>query len=62
MTKYTYKNITDHNLSVIGFGVVKSGKTITSNVEINNVNLEPVTKDVAKSEEKAPAKGKGKNK
>lgn len=43
MTTYRYKNTTDQDLTIVGVGVVKAGKVIETDDEIENPNLEPVS-------------------
>lgn len=38
----TYRNVTNQTLTIPGVGVVEPQGTITTDREINNVNLEPV--------------------
>lgn len=47
MTTHHYKNITDQDLVLVGFGVVAAGETIESEVLIESPNLEAVS-DVKK--------------
>ena len=42
MAKHTYKNTTDQELTIPNHGVVEPGKTIESDVPIENPNLEEV--------------------
>ncbi len=48
MAKFKYKNITDQDHSVIGFGIVKAGATIDSEWPIQNPNFEPINKEETK--------------
>lgn len=41
--KYKYKNISDQEQNIIGFGVVKPGETIESDTPIENPNLKLVS-------------------
>jgi len=36
---FTYKNVSDQEQSLIGFGVVAAGKTIETDSEIHNPNF-----------------------
>ncbi len=48
MAKFKYKNITNQDHSVIGFGIVKAGDTIESEWPIQNPNFERVEKEESK--------------
>lgn len=43
MTIYRYKNTTDHDLTIVGIGVVEAGKIIESADLIENPNLQLVS-------------------
>ena len=54
MGKFTYKNVTSSDLTIIGVGVVKADGIITVDEELNNPNLKLVTtqaKEPAKKDE-----------
>ena len=40
-----YKNISDKDLALPNIGIVKAGKVIESEIEINNVNFELIKED-----------------
>lgn len=40
---YTYKNVSDEDLSIVGVGLVASGKTIRTTVQLENPQLRLVT-------------------
>jgi hypothetical protein len=39
---YTYKNLTDYELTVPNFGLVPPGGTIQTEIELNSPNLQPL--------------------
>jgi hypothetical protein len=41
-----FKNITDSDLSVIGFGIVKAGETVELPNDFHNANFQRITKEV----------------
>lgn len=45
MAKFKYKNISDNDLMIPNFGLVKAGATIVTDEEIENPNLESETKE-----------------
>lgn len=53
MSGFTYRNKTDHRLTIPGVGAVEPGGTITAKREINNQNLERVQRQ---QEDEAPKK------
>lgn len=52
MSKFKYKNITDQDHSIMGFGVVKAGATIDSDWPIQNPNFELMEKETFKKRSK----------
>lgn len=56
MKKFIYKNKTDEELVLIGFGVIEPHAEIESDVEINNANLELIEEKSIKAEKEEVAK------
>lgn len=52
---YTYINKTDQELTVIGVGIVEAGGKITTDIEVNNPNLELIEEGA----DKQPVKKEG---
>lgn len=45
---YRYKNTTDHDLVLVGIGIVEAGKIIETDQIVENPNLQPVSDDKKK--------------
>lgn len=43
MADYRYRNITDQDLTLIGFGTVAAGESVETDVELINPNFERVS-------------------